>query len=632
MWTIGSVCPQISTHARRRTSLPRWLTRPLAAVGALGLVLTGAVACSTEDTEPEVLTVLTSFTEALTRQDAPAAAAYTDSPQAATQALERVFEGLGAENVEFVVQLMSSEEESAAPGPGKEVTFTLGSEWNFGEGPFGVRRWATATSGVAVEDTEGWRITWAPQLVVPELTAESSVRFRVTEPEPPSVLDRAGAELMAQQRVNIVNLDPGATASTSAAAASLAAVLAPVVPTLTAQGIAETISSGQGKQVAVVVLRDADYLPVADQLAAIEGVTVSNQNRLLTSSKQLNSPVFNDLRAKWEQDQADAAGWTVELIQPNGEVVELAGEEGLAPPDVNSTMDLGLQLAAQDALESIPEAAAMVVLQPSNGGVLAVAQNAAAYDEGPLALTGLYPPGSTFKTITVTAAMDEGLVGIDDVVACPGRANLEGREIPNDDEFDLGEVPLRTAFARSCNTTMAELALDLPEDALTQMALRFGLGVDYTTPGLTTITGSVPVPESPAGVVEAAIGQGTVTATPFGMALVAATVAEGQTPLPMLVEGDPATADQTPPRVPDELMGQLREMMRAVVTEGTATQLNDIPDVLGKTGTAEHGTEGGAHGWFIGVRGDLAFAVFIADAGSSTPAVDAAGRFLRAVG
>lgn len=628
MWTIGLVCPASSPPlppVRKPRARPRH-TRPTAALTALGFALAGLVACGTPEEEPEVLTVLTAFTEALSLQDAALAAHLTTAPDAAAPVLEQVFTSLGADGVDFVVQQLDSE------GQGREgVGFTLGSEWSFGEGPFGTRLWTTSTNGTAVRGPGGWQIAWDPAVVVPELTAQDTLRFAVTPPPPPSVLDREGEVLMRQQEVNLVYLDPAAVASTAAAAESLAGVLAPVVPSLTAQSIAETIASGQGKQVFVVALRDEDYLPVADQLAVLPGVSTATEPRLLTSSKQLNSPVFNDLRAKWEAEQEEASGWAVQLVRPNGQVVTLEAEEGLTPADVDVTLDLRLQLAAQAALADIPQAAVLVAIEPSSGGVLAVAQNAAANSQGPIALTGLYPPGSTFKTVTVAAALDAGVVGPDDTVDCPGKAVFEGREIPNSDEFDLGEVPLRTAFARSCNTTMAELALRLPDDALTEMALRFGLGVGFDTPGLTTVTGTVPPADSPAALVEAAIGQGALTATPFGMALVAATVAGGEVPLPEFVVGEPGEADQEVQAPPEEVLEDLRAMMREVVTDGTATQLRDIPEVIGKTGTAEHGDAGGAHGWFIAVQGDVAFAVFIEDAGGSAPAVDAAGRFLRAV-
>ncbi|MGB3233805.1 MAG: penicillin-binding transpeptidase domain-containing protein, partial [Mycobacterium sp.] len=148
--------------------------------------------------------------------------------------------------------------------------------------------------------------------------------------------------------------------------------------------------------------------------------------------------------------------------------------------------------------------------------------------------------------------------------------------------------------------------------------------------GMTTVTGSVPVADTPALRVEAGIGQGKVTASPFGMALVAAALAHGSPPAPAIVEGEPAVADRTPEPLPSAVGQQVQAMMRETVTGGTATQLQDIPGLLGKTGTAEYIDDTHAHGWFVGIDGDLALAVFVSDAGSSAPAVDAAGRFLRA--
>ena len=84
---------------------------------------------------------------------------------------------------------------------------------------------------------------------------------------------------------------------------------------------------------------------------------------------------------------------------------------------------------------------------------------------------------------------------------------------------------------------MGRLAVNLPPDGLTKAAAQLGLGIDYIAPGMTTVTGSVPVADSPALRVEAGIGQGKVTASPFGMALVAATLAHGSVPAPTIVAG-----------------------------------------------------------------------------------------------
>jgi cell division protein FtsI/penicillin-binding protein 2 len=206
--------------------------------------------------------------------------------------------------------------------------------------------------------------------------------------------------------------------------------------------------------------------------------------------------------------------------------------------------------------------------------------------------------------------------------------------VPNEDRFDLGTVPLRKAFARSCNTTFAQLGSSLAADALPTAARTLGLGADYAVPGMLTVTGSVPVATDPVLRAENGFGQGQVLASPFGMALVAATVAHAAPVVPELIRGRP-TAVTAAASAPDPaVLAQVRTMMRAVVTEGTATKLNGLGEVYGKTGTAEFDLDGrrGAHGWFAGFRGDVAFAVLVVDGGSSTPAVEVAGRFLSAIG
>ncbi|WP_269085255.1 penicillin-binding transpeptidase domain-containing protein, partial [Prescottella equi] len=119
------------------------------------------------------------------------------------------------------------------------------------------------------------------------------------------------------------------------------------------------------------------------------------------------------------------------------------------------------------------------------------------------------------------------------------------------------------------------------------------------------------------------------TASPFGMALVAASIANGTTPAPTMIVGKPGVADRSVTPTPADVDAALRSMMRETVTDGTARTLADLPNLEGKTGTAEYGEGTRPHGWFVGMDGDLAFAVFVAGADSSGPALEAAGRFLR---
>jgi cell division protein FtsI/penicillin-binding protein 2 len=263
--------------------------------------------------------------------------------------------------------------------------------------------------------------------------------------------------------------------------------------------------------------------------------------------------------------------------------------------------------------------AMIVVVKPSTGEILAVAQNSAADANGPIAITGLYPPGSTFKMVTAGAVLERDMATPNTLMGCPGQIDIGHRTIPNYGGFDLGVVPMSRAFASSCNTTFAELASRMPPRGLTQTAAQYGIGLDYQVDGIPTVTGSVPPTVNQDERTEDGFGQGKVLASPFGMALVAATVAAGKTPLPQLIEGRPTTvAGDTTPITPKMLDG-LRPMMRLVVTNGTGTEISNCGAVFAKTGEAEF--PGGSHSWFAGYRGDMAFASLIVGGGSSEYAV-----------
>ena len=243
----------------------------------------------------------------------------------------------------------------------------------------------------------------------------------------------------------------------------------------------------------------------------------------------------------------------------------------------------------------------LVVVRPGTGEILAVSSNAAA-DAGN-ALTGHFPPGSSMKTMTATALLSAGTVTPDTPVPCPGTTVVDGREFENEDQFDLGTVPLRTeAFAQSCNTTFIQQALQLPDGALAAAAASYGVGTDWQLP-VDIFGGAVPATSTGTTKAADAIGQGEVLMSPAQLALVAAGIASGTPAAPVeVVGGDPAgPAPQGPgPAVLDAL----RPMMREVVLSGTAKALGGRGEVYGKTGTAEFGsnTPPDSHGWFMGYR------------------------------
>ena len=341
---------------------------------------------------------------------------------------------------------------------------------------------------------------------------------------------------------------------------------------------------------------------------------------LLATDDRFAPDIVNQVKKSVSAELEGQAGWRVVSVNQNGGDVDVLDETPGAPaPSVTISLDRSVQNAAQDAVDMVGKKAMIVALKPSTGEILAVAQNAAADQDGPAATTGLYPPGSTFKIITAGAAIDRDMATPNTLLGCPGHIDIGQRTIPNYGGFDLGTVPMSRAFANSCNTTFAELASRMPPRGLTTAAAQYGIGTDYVVDGITTVTGSVPPTVNLTERTEDGFGQGRVLVSPFGMALAAATVAAGKTPVPQLIEGRHTEVSGDTPTITPKMIDGLRPMMQLVVTNGTAKDLNGSGDVRGKTGEAEF--DGGSHAWFAGYRGDLAFAALIVGGGSSEYAV-----------
>jgi cell division protein FtsI/penicillin-binding protein 2 len=395
--------------------------------------------------------------------------------------------------------------------------------------------------------------------------------------------------------------------------------LRPFDNTLDPQRLAEQASSSKDP-LSLITLRQSDRDRVAGAIGALPGVVVTPQAELLPTDDAFAPDIINQVKKAVIDDLDGQAGWRVVTVNQNGADVDVLNEVAGSPaPSVTISLDRAVQNAAQNAVNTTGKKAMIVVIKPSTGEILAVAQNGAANSEGPLATTGLYPPGSTFKIITAGAAIDRDMATPNTLLGCPGHMDIGHRTIPNYGGFDLGTVPMSRAFASSCNTTFAELASRMPPRGLTMAAAQYGIGPDYQIEGISTVSGSVPPTVNLAERTEDGFGQGKVLVSPFGMALAAATVAAGKTPVPQLIEGRPTvvTGDRTP--ISPKMLDGLRPMMRLVVTNGTAKDLDGSGDVRGKTGEAEF--NGGSHAWFAGYRGDMAFAALIVGGGSSEYAV-----------
>ncbi|WP_238412352.1 penicillin-binding transpeptidase domain-containing protein [Saccharothrix deserti] len=590
-----------------------------------GVVLLLVSGCGLFSSRPGPDQVTNDFLTKLAAGDVDGAAGLTDDPTGAKDVLGKVREVLKPAGMTAKIeQVRSSGESSAADA-------TARFDWDLGHD----HAWSYQTEFDLRREEDDWKVHWAPSVVHPKLAAQQSLGLAEVRPTLAPVLDRDGTPLLSPEQVVSILLDAKEAGDVGAVAGALAAALTPIDAAITQQSIVDGVSklpAGQVYQVAA--LRDADYQTVKPAIYELPGVRFTTQTSLLPPSRAFGSQVLPAVRKAVEEEIAGRAGLRVYTVNAAGDEVETLHEQAPEPAQaITTALSRTVQTAAEDALESVPQAAMLVALQASTGEVLAVAQNGPADAEGAVALTGRYPPGSTFKIVTAAAALSAGKVNADSALPCPGKTTIDGRRIvPNDHEFDKGTIPLHSAFAFSCNTTFAQLAAEMGPEELTKVADSFGLGVDFEIPAITTITGSVPPATDVVERAEDGFGQGKVLASPFGMALVAASVASGKMPVPTLLRGRETKVDHTPTAPAPAVLEPLRAMMREVVESGTAPQLKPYGDVRGKTGTAQFGDGTNSHGWFVGYRGDVAFATLLLGTNSSAPAVDASARFLGALG
>jgi cell division protein FtsI/penicillin-binding protein 2 len=465
-----------------------------------------------------------------------------------------------------------------------------------------------------------WGVRWTATGLHPKLGEHQTFALRADPPRRAAVNEVGGTDVLVPGNLYHYELDAvqaGRELMTTARAVIDA--LRPFDDSLDPQRLAEQASSST-TPFDLITLRRDDHDRVAPAIGDLPGVVVTPQAALMPTDEAFAPAVISQVKKAVINDLDGQAGWRVVSVNQYGVDVDVLNEVAAAPaPSITISLDRTVQDAAQHAVNTRGQQAMMVVIKPSTGELLAVAQNAAADAGGPVAVAGLYPPGSTFKIITAGAAIQRDMATPNTLLDCPGTMDIGYRTVPNYGGFDLGVVPMSRAFASSCNTTFAELASRMPPRGLTTAAAQYGIGPDYMVDGITTVSGSVPPTVNLAERTEDGFGQGKVLVSPFGMALAAATVAAGKTPLPQLIEGRPTTVTGDRNPITPEMLDGVRSMMRLVVTNGTAKDIADSGMVFGKTGEAEF--EGGSHSWFAGYRGDMAFASLIVGAGSSAYAV-----------
>jgi cell division protein FtsI/penicillin-binding protein 2 len=223
------------------------------------------------------------------------------------------------------------------------------------------------------------------------------------------------------------------------------------------------------------------------------------------------------------------------------------------------------------------------------------------------------------KVITSAALFNAGLLTPSTGVACPASYTVPGTGITyhNDKgESEPAGTPFITDFAQSCNNAFTRQWPHLYGKLAGTAKQYFGLDQpwDIGITGLSAPYFNAPASAANSELAEEAFGQGELTASPLAMASVAATVGSGSFKQPILLEG---TKEVTASPLPATTDADLKEMMRAVVTSGTAAGMGFGPTVYAKTGTADITHQGKPNSWLIAFDSshDVAVACLVVDAG-----------------
>lgn len=316
----------------------------------------------------------------------------------------------------------------------------------------------------------------------------------------------------------------------------------------------------------------------------------------------------------------------IEVNSTGREMREIDRREGEPGASVRMTLDARLQNYVMARLGA--ESAAAVAMDVDTGDILAIGSapsfdpnlfvrgiSSADYksltenDHRPLAdktVQGAYPPGSTFKMVVAMAALEAGVVTLDETVYCPGFLRLGNRKFSCWKRGGHGRVTLNGALEQSCDVYFYEVAQRAGIDKIGEMAKRFGIGVKHDLPMSAVTEGVAPTKawkQAKYGqdwrvgdTLNSGIGQGYVLASPLQLAVMTARIATGRAIAPQLVravDDKPLPRVEAPPlNIDPALLQAVRGGMYAVMNgkKGTASASRTVDETVmmaGKTGTSQ---------------------------------------------
>ena len=614
---------------RRRAGRSRGVAiRAIALLCAVGVVVVVAVTGIGPAGLSVTQTVSTFLLDWESGDYSAAAMLTTGNPADVTASLQNAYSELGAADLVLGIRQITVHSGLALASFNASVNLGRdGLPWQY-QGHFMLHRGGS-----------GWRVVWSPAVIAPGLGRGDRLAVLTQVPGRASLEDSGGHPLLRRSPVFEVGVLPDDLKNPQLTAQRLATVIG--LDTDADEMLGQIRAAPSESFLELVQLSPASYDHMRGKLGTVPGLIVRQDTtrlfdstvpaitgmigtetaRVLVEDGEPYRPGttvgLSGLEQAYQGKLAGTATTQVVVQDESGRRVKvLKNWPGHAGTAIRTTIDGSIQAAAAHALAGTGLSAAIVAIRAGGGQILAVADQQAPGMPAVGPLTGRYQPGQSFMIVSAAAllASGQGFSG-NTPVQCYRTNQAGGQTFANTPvEPYLGPVQTFTVdFAHACSTAFVGLSLRLAAPRqLIDAATAFGIGARWQLQ-VPAFAGSMHVPASSGQQAADVIGKGTVQVSPLDMALAAGLVDAGSWHAPSLLAG-PANQPAAPkPPFGSGVISQLKHLMWLSVRSGAAHQAN-LPGgaVFGQVGTAPLA---GHHGitaiWFVGFRGNVAFAVLV---------------------